>query len=61
MVRNYWFGMLYVMNTSQTVSMTQFHEDTILDSRSGPISLQIIFVPPWWVSDTLIAVASIQA
>lgn len=56
-VRHYWFGLLRIACTSKTISMTQLQENMISGSRIGPSSLQITFVPPWWVSDTLIAVA----
>lgn len=56
-VRHYWFGSLRIACTSKTTSMTRLQENVIFGSSIGPISLQITFVPPWWVSDTLIAVA----
>jgi hypothetical protein len=56
-VCGYWFGLLHIACTSETTSMTHLQEDIIFNSSTGPIDLQITFVPPWWVSDTLIAVA----
>ena len=57
LTRRYWFGLLNIKVISDTTWKESTGEDSGLDASTAPLYLRFIFVPPWWVSDTVIRVS----